>query len=305
LPHTLTDVIIDGYTGELCSGSTKDFELASTHAPFRYKLESGLVSSFIKSRRQGLSPLTIKYYRSYLTRAGVVVGFNITGQSISHYLDSLKCSTGGKHAYYRALRAFYTWLYSPKSGYGLNVQDNPILMVDSPKVGKRILPSLTESQIDTLINGADNLRDRCIVSLLADSGIRLSELTSIKIKDIDWDSYTLTIIGKGNKQRRAPFTDQTAGLLKAYLSGNGHHRVNIWGINWNGVQKMLRTLGYKTGIKCNAHSFRRGFACNLHRKGLSTLDIMHLGGWSELSMVLRYTAQITFDDCLKHYKALQ
>jgi integrase/recombinase XerC/integrase/recombinase XerD len=280
----------------LCRGSTEDFGDASTHK---------LVSNFIKSRRQGLSPLTILFYEKYLSRASVAVGFNITGQSISLFLDSLKCTDGGKHAYYRALRALYTWLYSRKSGYNLNPQDNPILLVDSPKVGKRILPSLTEIQVNTLLKGTDNLRDKCIISLLADSGMRLSEITSIQSGNIDWESYTITIIGKGNKQRRAPFTERTAGLLKAYLSVNGHHKGNIWGINQYGVQKMLKTLGISTGIKCNPHSFRRGFACNLHRKGLSTLDIMHLGGWSDLSMVLHYTRSITFEDCLEHYRALK
>ena len=71
-----------------------------------------------------------------------------------------------------------------------------------------------------------------------------------------------------------------------------------------GIQTMLRRLSEDTGIKCNAHSFRRGFACNLHRKGLSTLDIMHLGGWESLDMVLNYTRSITFEDCLNHYRAL-
>jgi len=67
---------------------------------------------------------------------------------------------------------------------------------------------------------------------------------------------------------------------------------------------MLTNLKQRTGLPCNPHSFRRGFACNLHREGLSTLDIMHLGGWQDLSMVLRYTRSITFDDCLKHYRAV-
>ena len=112
----------------------------------------------------------------------------------------------------------------------------------------------------------------------------------------------MVIIGKGNKHRKAPSTDKTAKLLKHYLNTNGHNNGNLRDINQNGLQKMLRILGLHTGIKCNAHSFRRGFACNLHRKGLSALDIMHLGGWSDLSMVLRYTKSITFDDCLKHYR---
>ncbi len=136
---------------------------------------------------------------------------------------------------------------------------------------------MTDTHVEELISAADNIRDKCIVSLFADSGIRLSELVNITREDIQWHTYTLSVIGKGNKQRRAPFTERTAELLKAYLADN-HKDGTIWGINHIGVTKVLKALSLRTGIKCNPHSFRRGFACNLHRKGLSTLDIMHLGG---------------------------
>ena len=131
--------------------------------------------------------------------------------------------------------------------------------------------------------------------------MRLNELADIKACDIDWSTLTITIIGKGNKQRRAPFTKRTAILLSSYLTDN-HNDINIWGIRRYGIQTMLKRLQALTGIKCNPHSFRRGMACNLHKKGLSTLDIMHLGGWEDLDMVLKYTRSITFDDCLVHYK---
>ena len=78
--------------------------------------------------------------------------------------------------------------------------------------------------------------------------------------------------------------------------GNGkfvYHRV---------IKMLLRRLEDKTGIRCNAHSFRRGFDCRLHRKGLATLDIQGLGGWESLDMVQRYTASISFEDCLTHYR---
>ena len=148
---------------------------------------------------------------------------------------------------------------------------------------------------------SENKRDKCIISLLADSGMRLNELANIKASDIDWEHCTITIWGKGNKQREAPFTERTTSLLKAVVANDGTG-ANIWGINKYGIQKMFKRLKQDTCIPCNPHSFRRGFACNLHRKGLSTLDIMHLGGWSDLSMVLRYTRSITFEDCLEHYK---
>jgi len=63
---------------------------------------------------------------------------------------------------------------------------------------------------------------------------------------------------------------------QGYISGNGHNET-VFRLRPGGVQDMLSRLNVATGIKCNAHSFRRGFACNLHKKGLSTLSIMHLG----------------------------
>ena len=263
-----------------------------------------LVSKFIKTRKEGLSPLTLKFYKAYLTRAQSVVGLNVQGIDISLFLKSRQCANGGKHAYFRTLRTFYNWLYSRKSGYRLNPQDNPIQYVDIPKKEKRILPSVTETQLEHLLAQADSLRDKCIIQLLFDSGMRLSEITKVKRNDIDWANHTITIIGKGNKQRRAPFTQNTAEMLQIYL-GDNHATGTIWGLTTYGIETILKRLGDKTGIKCNPHSFRRGFACNLHKKGLSTLDIMHLGGWEDLSMVLNYTRSITFDDCLKHYREIE
>jgi len=92
-------------------------------------------------------------------------------------------------------------------------------------------------------------------------------------------------------------------LLTAYLADD-HIIRTIWGVNQNGARKVLRTVSLSAGIKCNPHSIRGGFDCRLHREGLSKLDIMRLGGWQDLSIVLRYTRSITFDDCLKHYRAV-
>jgi hypothetical protein len=107
-----------------------------------------LLNTFLNARRQGISLKTLQFYDGYLKLTTSVIGLHVSGQDISHFLNTLSCSGGGKHAYYRALRAFYNWLYSPKSGYNLNPQGNPILAVDPPKVEKKILPSLTREQLD-------------------------------------------------------------------------------------------------------------------------------------------------------------
>lgn len=215
--------------------------------------------------RQTLDALpTNELVSNFLNRAIPVIGPNVTGKDITHFLYSLRCNNGGKHAYYRVLRVFYNWLYSSKSGYGLNPQDNPILNVDALKVEKRILPSLTAKQIESLIIKVDNVSDKVIISLLADSGMRLNGLANVKANDMDWDSYTITIIGKGNKQRIELFTEKTASLLRIHLADNYETNGSIWGMRRGGIETMLKRLDQEMGIKCNAHSFRRGFACNLH-----------------------------------------
>jgi site-specific recombinase XerD len=284
-----------GCSGDSSSGRTADSES---------KFKTELLTNFLNSRKEGTAPGTKRFYKGNLNHSLSVIGLQITHDHINSFLASLKCSLGGKHAYYRTLRAFYKWFYSPKSGYGLDFQSNPMLLVDAPKPAKRILPSVTEEQLAYLISKSEDSRDKVVIHLLFDSGMRLNEITNVKCDDIDWDNKTISVIGKGNKQRKVPFTTKTGDLLKTYVNGS-QQNCNIWGLSHYGISQMLERLEKKTGIKCNPHSFRRGFACNLHKKGLSTLDIMHLGGWSDLSMVLRYTQSITFDDCLKHYREIE
>jgi integrase/recombinase XerD len=155
------------------------------------------------------------------------------------------------------------------------------------------LPCLNEDEVEYLIEQADSVRDKLIISLFVESGIRLSELVNIKLADIDWKDRTVTVIGKGNKQRKAPFGKRTEELLNEYLMANRVSKVSkkvyigICGMNRRGIQIMLYRLALKTGLPCNPHTFRRTFASNLHRHGLDVEHIMRLGGWESLDMVLR------------------
>ena len=164
-----------------------------------------LVSNFLQSRRQGLSPESLEFYQGYLRLADNIIGFHITGQDISRFISSLSCTNSGKHAYYRALRAFYNWLYSRKSGYTLNAQDNPMLLVEGPKVERKMLPSLTREQSDYLIDQAECVSDKAIISLFADTGLGLSELANIDQANTDWRHRLIKARCKGNKEGLAPF----------------------------------------------------------------------------------------------------
>ena len=255
-----------------------------------------LLNQFLESRRQGISPHTITFYKQCITP--LVENYELTPDGINKFLANLKCNAGGKLAYFRAIRAFCNWLI--RNDY---LKDNPLKKVDPPKPAKPILPSLTIEQVSYLIEQVDSLRDKAIISLFADSGMRLNELANIKQGAIDWTNYTVTIWGKGNKQRKAPFTERTASLLREWLPTNGHE--NIWGVTRRAIEHMLYCLEKRTGLKCNAHTFRRTFASNLHRAGLDIEHIMRLGGWESLDMVVRYTRSVKFEDSLKLYRNLE
>jgi len=251
-----------------------------------------------------LSPRTLDFYRGYLRRAGNVVGLDVGGEDIRCFLSGLSCSLGGQHSYYRSLRAFFNWLYSPSSGFGLKAWDNPIIAVDPPKVEKKLLPALAQDQISYLINQVANIRDKAIISLFADSGLRLSELANIRVCDVDWSRHLIKTICKGNKEGLAAFGLRTQELLQEWLSTYNPNGGPIWNLKARGIQAMLDRLQSRIGLKCSPHVFRRSFATVLSRRGVDVLHIMRLGRWESIAMVDRYTRNVQFEDSLKFYSPI-
>jgi integrase/recombinase XerD len=174
--------------------------------------------------------------------------------------------------------------------------------IRAPILGKPILPSLEQHQVQLLINHTTSIRDKAILSLFTESGLRLSELTYIKHSDINWDNRAIRVVGKGRKEDYAPFGKLTEEYLRKWLEQYRGRR-NIWGLNQWGIDTMLRRLQKETGFPCNPHTFRRTFACLLRMAGVDTMTIKDLGRWESLEMVQRYTRSVTFNDSLKFYKA--
>ena len=203
---------------------------------------------------------------------------------------------GNRHAYYRAIKTFYNWR---EQNFGL---PRPMKHMKAPRLGKLIMPSLTQEQVLRLLEEAKNVRGKAIIALFTESGLRLSELSHIKPQDIDWNSHIVRVIGKGRKEDFAPFGELSERHLREWLTlyqPNG----NIWGLNQWGITSMLRRLEEATGLPCNPHTFRRTFASLLRKAGVDTMTIKDLGRWESLEMVQRYTRSVTFEDSLKHYKA--
>jgi len=123
------------------------------------------------------------------------------------------------------------------------------------------------------------------------------------VADVDLERHRIRVWGKGNKEGYLPFGVSTKALLVQYLE-ESRPEGSLFGLNHWGLKSMLQRLEKRTGIRCNAHSFRRGFATELRKKGFGELDIMELGRWSDVSLVKRYTKAFKWDDAATRYQAI-
>jgi len=131
-----------------------------------------------------------------------------------------------------------------------------MLPVDPPKVEKKILPSLTIEQVEYLINDVESVRDKAIISLLTDSGLRLSELSAIKQDDINWDNRLIRVWCKGNKEALAVFGRRTGNYLRQWLTTYNPNGGNIMTIKdlgrWESlemVQRYTRSVSFHDSLK--------------------------------------------------------
>jgi site-specific recombinase XerD len=261
------------------------------------------LKAFLDSRMaMGCSPCTIRFYMERLAKFVSQAEFyywEATPQQVERYLSSIppgRNGLGTRHATHSALRVFYRWLHV---GYGLN---DPMVNLRAPIMGKTILPALSKEQVEYLIGVVESPRDKAIISLFTESGLRLSELAKIKASDIDWRSRTIKVMGKGRKEALAPFGSLSEAYLRQWLSVYSPNGQGIWGLNRWGVSIMLQRLKAETGLPCNAHTFRRTFAVLLRKAGVDCLTIRDLGRWETVGMVERYTRSFNFSDAMKFYK---
>ena|SRR3990172_2774910 len=154
--------------------------------------------AFYKSRREGP---TLDFYKCYLDKSIPPLELATNTPRIQDFIEH-QCgkegiTPGGRHAYFRAIRCFYNWAYSPASGLGLSPADNPITWVKPPQVKRKIMPAQDMESLEKLFSHVTNPRDRAILSTLSDSSGRLTEVSRINEVDILWDKRSIKAVAQG------------------------------------------------------------------------------------------------------------
>lgn len=240
---------------------------------------------------------TLPRFEQYVLSKGISL-LDVNRDDIRAFLSSVN-GIWHRHSHFRAIRAFYNWAL--RDGY---LSQSPCHGLNAPKVPKKILPRPNISEILKLIEVTNKVRDKAIISLFFDTGMRLNELANIKLVNINWNNNTIRVWGKGGKERLIKFGDKSATYLRQYLDNNINQKGNTWSLNPSGISIMLRRLERKTGIKCNPHSFRHAWAIESIKHGVNLLDVQVLGGWDSLEMVKHYAQEINSEDAITRYKPL-
>lgn len=248
--------------------------------------------------------LDIEEYISYCKNINIDP-FNIDYQDIKKYLMHLyekkyKPTTVSRKI--SALRSFYKFLLNNSK-----VNENPFIFISLPKKEKKLPKYVNYEDVSTIFNTPDlnsfyGIRDRLILELLYGTGIRVSELCNIKLKDITISSNKILILGKGNKERIVYYGDYCDEILNkylelrnSYLKGKNHDYLllNRFGnkINKRTVQNTLSEILKKASIKKNItpHTLRHTFATHLLNEGCDILTVKELLGHSSLDTTQIYT----------------
>ena len=237
---------------------------------------------------RGYSDLTIKSYDESLREALSFIEitqeedkilFNLMPYRI--YISHLNAKTISKKL--SAVRGFSTFL----NENGLSVV---LKADDSVKVAKTLPKPISHKHIIEAIATAD-LQEKLVVVMLYTLGLRISELSSLKLQDIsvEW----IRVLGKGNKQRDVPLIDSTKLLIDEYLTSFSANKFlfekNSEKLSENSLRYKVNKVFKNVSLKVSPHQLRHSYATSLLNGGAPIVDVSELLGHSSMATTQIYT----------------
>lgn len=224
---------------------------------------------------------------------------------LEEYLHSivkagLSAKTQGRRL--SALREFYRYLYSEDL-----IKKNPADYLQSPKIGQSLPKYLTEEETARLIDTAKekDVRMKTMLEVLYASGMRVSELVGLTVLAVTKDNKTITVIGKGNKERIVPLNEPAAAALNEWLIHREFSlkrgRVSKWlfpssgkegHLTRDGFFKALKKIAVETGIdpvRVSPHVFRHSFASHLIAHDADLRSVQKMLGHADIATTQIYT----------------
>jgi len=195
--------------------------------------------------------------------------------------------------YFKLSRVFYKWAISE----GLAAA-NPFDGLETPTAPLKPIEPYSPAEMRALLAASDAY-ERMFILLLVSTGLRGSELTSLRVDDVDWESGEIRVWnGKGNKERIIVVRPDALAALHAYVEEKKRRHGYIWPahgrLGYMGestLYHVIRRLGQRVGVRhCTIHRFRNTFACRFLESGASVGDLAIVLGHSNITMSLHYAS---------------
>ncbi|RLF04751.1 MAG: tyrosine recombinase XerD [Thermoprotei archaeon] len=239
------------------------------------------------------SPSTIKTFKSLLRRFIEYLGNkhvkDATTWDVDAFLAELRASGYSERSIYTAavaVKRFMEYL-----GLGSNLRG-----FELPRRPHELPRYLTPEEVEAMIDAADNLRDKLIVSMLYSTGMRVSELVSIKVSDVNLEERSIRVRGKGGKERVVFFNGKTYSILVEYLKRVRPNEYLFPGrrgghLHYVTVERVVRALARAAGIgkRVTPHVLRHSFATHSLTQGMDIREIQELLGHASLKTTQVYT----------------
>lgn len=225
-------------------------------------------------------------------------------ESFLAHLFDLGLSANSQARILSGIKKFYAYLLQEKL-----VEENPTQLISSPYIGRHIPDILSYEEICSMIDCIDlsqplGHRNKAIIEIMYACGLRVSEVTSLKISNIYIEDEFIRIFGKGDKERLIPISPSTIKTLYLYIDGerksqniNSKHTDTLFinrrgsGLSRQMIFLIIKDLAEKAGIKKNIgpHTIRHSFATHLLEGGADLRAVQQMLGHSSISTTEIYT----------------
>ena len=256
------------------------------------------------------SPATVKTYGFFLNKFSDYIKEsypnlnNLSDLTIDHvktYRYTLKQKTATQNLALIVLRVFFKFLRKN------NLADINYEQIELAKTEERQVRFLTTEQVNKLLNTPDSRtkkgkRDRAILEVLFDTGLRVSELLSLTLPQINFDRKEITVIGKGSKRRVVFISDQAVKYLNKYLE-TYPIKDKIFSITSKTVQNIVKIYCHRAMLSkiITPHGLRHSLATNLLSSGADLRSIQEILGHKNIATTQIYT-HVTNEQLSQTYK---
>jgi len=196
------------------------------------------------------------------------------------------------------VKAFFKYLLIEK-----RISDDPTVLIDAPRLGRKLPDILDLHEIDKILEAVDHskpegARNRAIIEVLYSSGLRVSELTNLKLSNLFLETGFLRVVGKGNKERLVPIGSEAIKYVTIYIKEIRNHQKikkgeeDIVFLNRNGnrlsrvmIFTIIKDLVARSGLKkkVSPHTFRHSFATHLIEGGADLRAVQEMLGHESIT----------------------